>query len=159
MKKLINQLLKFGLVGGIAFLIDYGLLFICTEWFGIYYFISSIISFSVSVIFNYVASVLWVFDVDQEKSKTKNFIIFIALSIVGLGINQIIMWYGVEVLKLYYMLIKLIATFIVMVFNFITRKMFIKIVGSVTIKIRLPAIFISRILNLAIKIRMWKDEY
>lgn len=126
MKKLINQLLKFGLVGGIAFLIDYGLLFICTEWFGIYYFISSIISFSVSVIFNYVASVLWVFDVDQEKSKTKNFIIFIALSIVGLGINQIIMWYGVEVLKLYYMLIKLIATFIVMVFNFITRKMFLE---------------------------------
>jgi len=126
MKKLINQLFKFGLVGGIAFLIDYGLLFICTEWFGIYYFISSIISFSVSVIFNYVASVLWVFDVDQEKSKTKNFIIFIALSIVGLGINQIIMWYGVEVLKLYYMLIKLIATFIVMVFNFITRKMFLE---------------------------------
>lgn len=126
MKKLINQLIKFGLVGGIAFLIDYGLLFICTEWFGIYYFISSIISFSVSVIFNYIASVLWVFDVDQEKSKTKNFIIFIALSIVGLGINQIIMWYGVEVLKLYYMLIKLIATFIVMVFNFITRKMFLE---------------------------------
>lgn len=126
MKKLINQLLKFGLVGGIAFLIDYGLLFICTEWFGIYYFISSIISFSVSVIFNYIASVLWVFDVDQEKSKTKNFIIFIALSIVGLGINQIIMWYGVEILNLYYMLIKLIATFIVMVFNFITRKMFLE---------------------------------
>lgn len=126
MKKLINQLLKFGLVGGIAFLIDYGLLFICTEWFGIYYFISSIISFSVSVIFNYVASVLWVFDVDQEKSKTKNFIIFIALSIVGLGINQIIMYYGVEVLNLYYMLIKLIATFIVMIFNFITRKMFLE---------------------------------
>nr|WP_288544671.1 GtrA family protein [uncultured Faecalibacillus sp.] len=126
MKKLINQLLKFGLVGGIAFLIDYGLLFICTEWFGIYYFISSIISFSVSVIFNYIASVLWVFDVDQEKSKTKNFIIFIALSIVGLGINQIIMYYGVEVLNLYYMLIKLIATFIVMIFNFITRKMFLE---------------------------------
>ncbi|MEF2616344.1 GtrA family protein [Faecalibacillus faecis] len=126
MRKLINQLLKFGLVGGIAFLIDYGLLFICTEWFGIYYFISSIISFSVSVIFNYIASVLWVFDVDQEKSKTKNFIIFIALSIVGLGINQIIMYYGVEVLNLYYMLIKLIATFIVMIFNFITRKMFLE---------------------------------
>lgn len=126
MRKLINQLLKFGLVGGIAFLIDYGLLFICTEWFGIYYFISSIISFSVSVIFNYIASVLWVFDVNQEKSKTKNFIIFIALSIVGLGINQIIMYYGVEVLNLYYMLIKLIATFIVMIFNFITRKMFLE---------------------------------
>lgn len=31
MKKLINQLIKFGIVGGIAFVIDYGLLYICTE--------------------------------------------------------------------------------------------------------------------------------
>lgn len=126
MKKLVNQIIKFGLVGGIAFAIDYGLLYICTDWFGIYYFVSSIISFSVSVIFNYVASIIWVFEVDQEKSKTKNFIIFIGLSIVGLGINQVIMWYGVEVLYLHYMLIKLLATGIVMIFNFITRKMFLE---------------------------------
>lgn len=126
MKKLVNQIIKFGLVGGIAFVIDYGLLYICTEWFGIYYFVSSIISFSVSVIFNYIASIIWVFDVDQEKSKTKNFIIFIGLSIVGLGINQVIMWYGVEVLYLHYMLIKLLATVIVMIFNFVTRKMFLE---------------------------------
>ena len=126
MKKLIRQLFRFGIVGVIAFVIDYGLLYILTEKCGIYYLVSSLISFGVSVIFNYIASVLWVFDVDQEKSKTKNFIIFIALSIVGLGINQIIMYYGVEVLNLYYMLIKLIATFIVMIFNFITRKMFLE---------------------------------
>lgn len=126
MKKLINQLIKFGIVGGIAFVIDYGLLYICTEWFGIYYFISAIISFSISVIFNYVASVLWVFDVDKNKSKTKNFIIFIVLSIVGLGINQIIMWYGVEILHMYYMIVKLVATVTVMIFNFITRKIFLE---------------------------------
>lgn len=126
MKKLINQLIKFGIVGGIAFVIDYGLLYICTEWFGIYYFISAIISFSVSVIFNYVASILWVFDVDKNKSKTTNFIVFIALSIVGLGINQIIMWYGVEILHIYYMIVKLVATVIVMIFNFITRKIFLE---------------------------------
>lgn len=126
MKKLINQLLKFGVVGGIAFVIDYVLLYICTEWFGIYYFISAIISFSVSVIFNYIASIIWVFDVDKSKSKSKNFIIFIALSIIGLGINQLIMWYGVEIIKLYYMLVKLGATIIVMIFNFVTRKMFLE---------------------------------
>lgn len=107
MKKLISQLVKFGFVGGIAFLIDYGFLYIFTEYFHLYYFVSSILSFSISVIFNYVASVIWVFDVDKEKSKVRNFIIFIFLSVVGLAINQLIMWFGVEVLSYYYMLVKL----------------------------------------------------
>ncbi len=126
MKKLISQLVKFGFVGGIAFLIDYGFLYIFTEYFHLYYFVSSILSFSISVIFNYIASVIWVFDVDKEKSKVRNFIIFIFLSVVGLAINQLIMWCGVEVLSYYYMLVKLVATFIVMVFNFVTRKMFLE---------------------------------
>ena len=126
MKKIINQLFKFGIVGGIAFVIDYGLLYLLTEKIGIYYLVSSLISFSVSVIFNYTASVLWVFDVDKEKSKVRNFIYFIGLSIVGLGINELIMWGGVDKLHIYYMLVKLFATAVVMVFNFITRKMFLE---------------------------------
>ena len=126
MKKIINQLFKFGIVGGIAFVIEYGLLYLLTEKIGIYYLVSSLISFSVSVIFNYIASVLWVFDVDKEKSKVRNFIYFIGLSIVGLGINELIMWGGVDKLHIYYMLVKLFATAVVMVFNFITRKMFLE---------------------------------
>lgn len=126
MKKLINQILKFGVVGGIAFIIDYFVLFICTEFFGIYYLISSLISFSVSTVFNYIASIKWVFDVNQKKSQKKNFILFIVFSVIGLGLNQLIMWFGVDMLHIYYMLVKIGATAIVMVFNFITRKMFLE---------------------------------
>ncbi|WP_173445773.1 GtrA family protein [Absicoccus porci] len=126
MKKLIKQLFRFGIVGGIAFLIDYSILFICTEYLGIYYLISSFISFTVSTVFNYIASVRWVFDVDQKKSQRRNFVLFIVFSVIGLGINQCIMWFGVEKLDLYYMLVKIGATAIVMVFNFVTRKMFLE---------------------------------
>jgi putative flippase GtrA len=125
-KNLIKQLFRFGIVGGIAFLIDYSVLFICTEYLGIYYLISSFISFTVSTVFNYIASVRWVFDVDQKKSQGRNFVLFIVFSVIGLGINQCIMWFGVEKLDLYYMLVKIGATAIVMVFNFVTRKMFLE---------------------------------
>ena len=92
-KKLINQILKFGVVGGIAFVIDYGLMVFLTEVFKVPALISAAISFTVSVIFNYIASVKWVFDVDKEKnSKTKELIVFIILSVIGLGINELIMW-------------------------------------------------------------------
>lgn len=124
--KIIKQLLKFGVVGVIAFVIDYLVLFICTEFLGIYYLISSLISFSVSTVFNYIASVRWVFDVNQERRRRKNFVLFIIFSIVGLGLNQLIMWFGVDVLHIYYMLVKIGATAIVMVFNFVTRKMFLE---------------------------------
>ena len=126
MKNLIKQLFRFAIVGGIAFLIDYSVLFICTEYLGIYYLISSFISFTVSTVFNYIASVRWVFDVDQKKSQRRNFVLFIVFSVIGLGINQCIMWFGVEKLDLYYMLVKIGATAIVMVFNFVTRKMFLE---------------------------------
>lgn len=124
--KIIKQLLKFGVVGVIAFVIDYLVLFICKEFLGIYYLISSLISFSVSTVFNYIASVRWVFDVNQERRRRKNFVLFIVFSIVGLGLNQLIMWFGVDVLHIYYMLVKIGATAIVMVFNFVTRKMFLE---------------------------------
>lgn len=124
-KKLIKQILKFGVVGGLAFLIDYGLLYFLTEYLNIYYFISSIISFTVSLVFNYILSIKWVFDV-EKKQTIKEITLFVVLSIIGLAINQLIMYIGVDKLSLYYMLAKLISTVIVMIWNFITRKIFIE---------------------------------
>ena len=125
MKRLINQILKFGVVGGTAFLIDYGLLFVLTEFAGIHYLISGTISFAASVIYNYILSIVWVFDPVGERSRTKDMAVFLILSVIGLGINQAIMWILVEQAGVYYMLSKIVATAIVMVYNFITRKLFL----------------------------------
>lgn len=122
---LIKQILKFGMVGGIAFIIDYALLYVCTEYLNIYVLYSSIISFSISVIFNYIMSIKWVFDVNHKQTY-KDFTIFIIFSVIGLGINQLIMYLGIERLHIYYMLVKIASTGIVMVYNFITRKIFIE---------------------------------
>ena len=124
-QKLINQILKFGVVGVIAFLIDYGLLYILTEYANIYYLISSIISFTVSLIFNYILSIKWVFDV-TKKQTYKEVFVFVVLSVIGLGINQLVMYLGSDIMYIYYMLTKLVATVIVMIWNFITRKIFIE---------------------------------
>ena len=47
MKKLIAQLMKFGIVGVIAFVIDYGVMIFLTEVFGVPYLISTTVSFVV----------------------------------------------------------------------------------------------------------------
>lgn len=124
MKKIINQLIKFGIVGAICFVIDYLVLFVFTDIFDIYYLISSIISFAVSTIFNYILSVKWVFDTkDNNKNKLIQFIVF---SIMGLILNQIIMYLGTSIIGIYYLITKVISTLIVMIFNFVTRKIFLE---------------------------------
>ena len=125
-ENLLIQIFKFGIVGGIAFLIDYIVLFCCKEFIGLSVLLSAAIAFTVSVIYNYIASVKWVFDVNREKSAKKNFVIFIILSIIGLIITEIIMWIGSDIMKINYLIVKIIATAIVMVFNFITRKIFLE---------------------------------
>jgi putative flippase GtrA len=126
MRKLIEQIMKFGVVGFLCFFIDYFVLFAVTEFLGIDYLISSGISFSVSVIVNYILSITFVFDTKKDANKVKEFIVFLVLSLIGLGINQIIMWFTVEKMTIYYMLAKIFATAIVMVYNFITRKIFLE---------------------------------
>ena len=120
------QIFRFGIAGGLAFVIDYAILILCREVLHLPILVSSAIAFSISVIFNYILSIIWVFDVDKEKDKKKNFIIFILLSIVGLILTEIIMYIGTDIAHIHYLIVKIIATAIVMVFNFITRKMFLE---------------------------------
>ncbi len=124
MKKLINQILKFGVVGGIAFIIDYGILFLLAKVIGLNELISAAISFIISLTFNYFLSTKWVFE--AKKQTPKEVIIFVLLSVVGLGINEVLIYLGTKKLGIDVMIVKLFATAIVMVYNFITRKLILE---------------------------------
>lgn len=126
MKNLINQVIKFGVVGVVAFLIDYGVMVLCKEIFNFTVLLSAGFGFTISVIFNYVASVKWVFNVKDDNNKSKQFITFIIFSIIGLILTEIIMYIGTDIINISYLIVKVGATLIVMVFNFITRKLFLE---------------------------------
>ena len=122
MDRLIQQILKFGVVGALAFLIDLGLMIALTELLGMDPVLSAAISFVVSLIFNYLASMRFVFSHREDMSQSQEFVIFVALSVVGLLINELVMWVGSKQLGLDYRLVKVFATGIVMVWNFVSRK-------------------------------------
>lgn len=126
MKKLMEQIVRFGIVGVIAFVIDYAVLLVLTEVAGIHYLISSAVAFLVSVIFNYILSITFVFETDKTKSKGAQFSLFAVMSAGGLGINQLMMWLLSDVMFIPYQLSKFFATAVVMVYNFVTRKLFLE---------------------------------
>ena len=125
MKKLIIQLIKFGIVGVIATLIDLAVLMVLKEFMKVDVLAASAVAFSVSVIANYILSMLFVFK-GSENSKVKEFIVFVALSIGGLLLNQFIMWIGTEIMTAYYLWVKAFALVFVPIYNFITRKIFLE---------------------------------
>lgn len=125
-ESLLIQIFKFVIVGGIATIIDWLIYFILYKFIKLEPIIANIISFSVSVVYNYYASCKYVFKVNKEKSKTRQFTEFIIFSLIGLGINELLIFIFVNKLSWNAMLVKILATIIVMVFNFITRKKFLE---------------------------------
>ena len=125
MKKLIIQLIKFGIVGVIATLIDLAVLMLLKEFMKVDVLAASAVAFSVSVIANYILSMLFVFK-SRGNSKVKEFIVFVALSIGGLLLNQFIMWIGTEIMTAYYLWVKAFALVFVPIYNFVTRKIFLE---------------------------------
>ena len=125
MKKLIIQLIKFGVVGVIATLIDLAVLMFLKEILHIEVLVASAIAFCVSVIANYILSMMFVFR-GSENGKVKEFLVFLILSIGGLLLNQIIMWIGTEILTAYYLWAKIFALVFVPIYNFVTRKIFLE---------------------------------
>ena len=127
MNNLLMQLFKFGIVGVLATLLDFLFLFLFTDVFGMYYLLSAAVSFVLSTLFNYVASMRFVFSSKFSKDeKSKELILFVILSIIGLLLNQFLMWFFVEKIALYYMAAKIVATFFVMAWNFISRKVWLE---------------------------------
>lgn len=125
-KKLIVQFCKFGIVGLICFSIDYGLMLLLTETAGVSYFISSGVSYTASVVVNYILSMRFVFESKDDVNKFMEILGFVILSIIGLAFNQLIMWIAVETFHIFYAAAKIMATVIVSVYNFVSKKIFLE---------------------------------
>lgn len=141
-KKLIVQLLKFGVVGGLSFVIDFIITMIVSAILRKFNLsvetaatVGGFFGFCISLIFNYFMSMKFVFERKDDMDRKKEFLIFTALSAIGLGLNELILYFGVVICNntmpdivesqpsLVTAGVKIVATAIVMIYNFISRKM------------------------------------
>lgn len=126
MKKILKQFCKFSAVGGVAFLIDYGLLFIFTEFSHMHYLSSSMVSFTAATTFNYVYSTKYVFECKEDQNKAGQFTLFLLFGACGLLLNSMLMKIMVEQIEYHYMFAKLLSGAVVSVWNFTSRKIFLE---------------------------------
>ena len=116
------QFLRYTVVGGVAFVVDFGLLYLLTHYGGVYYLTSASLAFVVGLVINYTFSVLWVFSHRVVSNRWVEFGLFALVGVLGLGLNDLSMWLLTSVAGLYYLYSKLITTALVFVWNFAIRK-------------------------------------
>ena len=116
------QLFRYILVGGMAFAVDFISLFVLTNYLGIYYLISAAIAFILGLFLNYILSVKWVFIRRSIENRTFEFGVFAFIGIVGLGLNEVFIWFFTQDLQIYYLISKILASIIILFWNFFARK-------------------------------------
>ena len=126
MGKLIAQIMKFGVVGVIATVIDFGVMNVLYYGLGLDILIANTAGFIISLVFNYLASMKYVFAHKEGMSRRREFVIFVVLSVIGLALNDGIVLALKSGLGLEANIAKVCATALVMVYNFVTRKVFLE---------------------------------
>lgn len=122
------QFFRYLFVGGIAALVNIGMLYVFTDFIRINYIVSNILSFTLGLFVNYILSKKFVFQGETTISKTKEFIIYAIIGILGLGIDTFLVWLFTDAFNFYYMISKLISTLLVFIWNFGARKVLYKVI-------------------------------
>jgi len=108
--------------GSLTFLADFLVLLLLTEFFGINYLWSNLVAVSVGISVSYLFCVKWVFLNRRYSNVSFEIPIFIVTCIVGVCLNELILWIAVEFCNIHYLISKIIVTGIVFIFNFYLKK-------------------------------------
>jgi putative flippase GtrA len=116
------QLFRYGTVTVISSVIDFGILYFLTETFGIHYLVSAVIAYTIGLIVNYALSIIWVFHKKKLKSRVMEFVIFSLIGLLGMGLNELLLWVFTDILQLYFMVSRLISAVIGFGLKYLLRK-------------------------------------
>jgi putative flippase GtrA len=118
---LLVQLFRYTLVGGLAFLVDFGSLAALKELVGLPSLVAASLAFLLGLTTNYLLCLAWVFKQRKLSSPVAEFLIFAGVGVVGLGINAGVIWALEGPIGLYYS--KLVSTVVVYLWNFFARRL------------------------------------
>lgn len=117
------QFFRYAFVGGWATVADWGVFALFNEVLKIHYLISAPFAFLMGLTVNYLLSKKFVFSGAPEKTKASTeFLVYAIIGVIGLGLTMVIMWLLTELLGFVPMASKIVATAIVLVWNFVARK-------------------------------------
>lgn len=114
------QLFRYVIVGGLCFVVDTSLLYVITEM-GVYYLISSALSFLAALAVNYLLSTRFIFT-NARVGRRFEIAAYALIAVTGLLFTEVLMYLFTDFAGWYYLYSRAASAVIVLVWNFAARK-------------------------------------
>jgi putative flippase GtrA len=122
-QQLFYKFLRFGVVGAGGTLIDFGITYVSKEIFKAHKYLANALGFSIAATFNYFLNRVWTFHSDNPDIGTE-YMEFIAVAVVGLGINTAVLYFLHHNMKMNFYVAKIIATGVTVFWNFVANYLY-----------------------------------
>lgn len=117
------QFLRYVLAGGVATLADLSVYLFLVKLLAVHYLVGNPCGFSMGMVVNYLLGIWWVFAHRRLRSKQVEFLIFVLVGVVGLGISELCLYVGVRILGIHDVLSKIGSIIPVLAWTFSARKL------------------------------------
>ena len=121
-KVFLFKFLKFGVVGFSGLFVDFGFTYLFKEIFKFQKYLANAIGFMIAASSNYFLNRIWTFQSDNPDIAVE-YTEFILISVVGLGINTLILWFVLKKFKINFYLAKVFAIAVVTIWNFLANAL------------------------------------
>lgn len=132
-----REFMRYAVVGGIAFLVDFAVVVLTEECllksFSAGVYVAVFLGFVAGLVVNYRLSLRFVFresDYGRRGRSPAAFAAFGAIGAIGLGLTELGMWLGVAVLAVHYAIVKVVVTALVLMWNYLARRIVVFGEGS-----------------------------
>lgn len=105
-----SELLRFLVSGGVAFLVNLGVLYAFTEVFRVWYLVSSVIAFLITFIVSFIIQKNWTFKNKGLEGVTTQIGMSLIMAIINLGLNTTMMYVFVDHAHIHYLTAQVVAT-------------------------------------------------
>ena len=119
------EFLRYFLVSILSLSTDIVLLYLLTSFAGLHYLVSAVFSYIIGMFVNYILSTYWVFAKRKLISRTTEFVVFTGIGLLGLGINELLLWVFTGLLLFHYMISRILSAGIGYLWKYIVRKYFL----------------------------------
>jgi putative flippase GtrA len=116
------ELVRYTVAGGLASLVDVGMLVVLTRGLGVYYLHAAAIAFGVGLLTSYLLSIAWVFQARTFQNPWMELGLFTLIGGIGLLWCGVCMWFLTEYAHLHYLCSKMGSALVVFCWNFVAKK-------------------------------------
>ena len=116
-KAFLLKFLKFGAVGFSGLFVDFGFTYLCKEFLNIQKYVANAIGFTLAATSNYFLNRIWTFQSTNPEIAVE-YTEFLLVSLIGLGLNTLILYFVISRFKLNFYVSKVFAIGVVTIWNF-----------------------------------------